>query len=182
MADNLSEYHHLFSFRTQSAYLTCIKMELTNIDVLCLVSFRREGPFDCRVVVALAMVERSAIYTIFGPHLFITIDLSVSLICFAVFLPLVHLDLSFQSIAVRHLYPELLVDKLGHVYRCARHMNQLELIRIIHILTVDLADSLAAFSHELREGHELLFILPEEHQGEGYKKASYDERTDTHLV
>ena len=138
-------------------------MELTNIDVRCLVSFRGEGPLDGRIFVALAIFERSAIYTFFGPNLFITIVPSDSIFFMVVFLPLVHLDLSFQSIAVWHFYPKLLVDKLGLVYRRARHMNQLELIRIIHILTVDLADSLAAFSHELREGHELLFILPEEH-------------------
>ena len=110
------------------------------------------------------------------------IALSIFIILTAVFLPLVHLDLSFQSIAVRNFYPKILVHKFNHVDRRASHVNQLQLIGVIHALTVDLANCFAALIHKLREGNKLLLVLPQEHQGEGYQATAGDEPTNPQLV
>ena len=98
------------------------------------------------------------------------------------FLPLVHLDFTLQSIAVRNFYPKILVHKFNHVDRSASHVNQLQLISIIHALTVDLTNYFAALVHKLREGNKLLLVLPQEHQGEGYQATAGDEPTDSQIV
>ena len=131
---------------------------------------------------AFDMLERSAIDSVFRPNLFIMIALSPFIILTAVFLPLVHLDFTLQSIAVRNFYPKILVHKFNHVDRSASHVNQLQLISIIHALTVDLSNCFAALVHKLREGNKLLLVLPQEHQGEGYQATAGDEPTDSQIV
>ena len=114
-------------------------MELTNSHVLCLKSFRGEGPINGRVIVSLVM-EGGAIDSLFRPTTFIMIALSVIIICMAVFFPLIHFDLSLQPIAVWDFYPKLLIYEFYHIYRCALHVNQLKFIGVIRVLTVNLTD------------------------------------------
>ena len=85
-------------------------------------------------------LEGGAIYSLLRPPEFIMIALSIITICMAVFLPLIHFDLSLQSIAVWDFYPKLVIHEFDHVYRCALHVNQLEFIGVIRALTVNLTD------------------------------------------
>ena len=98
------------------------------------------------------------------------------------FEPLHHLDLANQAVAVLSDYSKCLVDNGSLVDRGADVESQLVVVLGGGFLRVASANRLFDFGDELLVGHNLLLVLPKEHDREGDHQKAADKRPESEVV
>ena len=150
-----------------------VQSEIAKVDVLCLHGLAGERPRIDRVIKAL-LVEVAAGDWALRPDLVVSVSivgvvppLSVlSLLRPHDFLPLVHLDDTFESVRIVRRDKELMVGDALLVLSLPNAVDQEEVVHFVSLLDVDCDDFFGGPLHTPGIGDQFLLVFPEEHNRE----------------
>lgn len=94
-------------------------------------------------------------------------------------LPLEHLNLAFQTIAVLGYDTEVAIAQVRIIVSCARDMHKLVEVLRLGAIWVTLDAGLPCFVEKLGKTDSTLLVLPDYHLGQGNEKHTEHHQSDT---
>ncbi len=151
------------SLLSKAGYLARVKLELSKHDLFTLKEVASVRPCKQAWIVKATVLEECAIDLCIRPDFEIgMIRTVVPLGLMESFLPLIHFDFAFQSVAVLGYDAEFAVAKIRVVVSCASNVNELtNIIRRGH-LAVKRDACFASSSDQFCKGNSLLFVFPDQ--------------------
>ena len=141
------------------------------------------GPAEQAWVIEATIPEGGAIDRDFRPHLDVGVVCALATILLVEgLLPLVHLCLAFESIAVLGDDAEITITQVDSVLRGACDMYELVVVLFQRIVAVSLHTCLSRLSDQFSEGHGFLLIFPQQDLGEGDQEEAEQHQNDSMRV
>lgn len=147
--------------------MTGLELIFTELHLLALERVAAVRPAEEAQVVEAVVAELCTIDWRLRPNLAIGEECPLVALCLVeLLLPLEHLDLSLQTVAVFGHDAELLIAQIFLIVRLACDMDQTVVVILVGLVVVNADASFAGAVNQLSEGYSLLLILPEQDLGE----------------
>jgi len=147
--------------------LTGLELIFAELHLLALERVAAVGPAEEAQVVEAVVPELCTIDWRLRPDLAVGEECTLVTLCLVeLLLPLEHLDLSLQTVAVFGHDTELLIAQILLIARLARDVDQAVVVVLVGLFVVHADASFASAVNQLSEGYSLLLILPEQDLGE----------------